>query len=428
MLIDALNRTLLLMGAALNPTCALETRLQALVATRIVIRAAPAALRTFSGQTALVTAATLMARSGHEVWIDAEETMLLAPQPPLRGSELLGGLIDLGRDLLPDCEIRCGAPQDRVDLVVLIGARTWAGDTSQIIAMNAGDGWATLASEPTPWAGDRHPLGGMVAGAMAAAEAFKSAMRRLRSHAPSPIHFDADFAPAEPCQIVLAPEGPGYQGQLPQADLVSGGAIGNAVAYVLLRMPGLEGVLGVLDNDRSDLTNLNRNAMLRRSNAGQLKVDDLADQATGPFRFQARPIRFESGVPLASVVLFGVDDIPSRWAAQATGPEWMAVGATAGFSVQVSEHLPGEPCAGCLHPVAATGAGPIPTVAFVSLWAGLLLVARWLRRLSDAADSTAQTFFSPLRPEGWTYSGLGVAANPACPVQCAASASTKRTA
>ena len=85
MLIDALNRTLLLMGTALNPTT-LETRLQALTATRVVIRAEPAALRTASGQSALVTAATLMARSGHEVWIDAEETTVLGPQPPLRGS------------------------------------------------------------------------------------------------------------------------------------------------------------------------------------------------------------------------------------------------------------------------------------------------------------------------------------------------------
>lgn len=428
MLIDALNRTLLLMGTALNPTCTLETRLQALTATRVVIRADPAALQTASGQSALVTAATLMARSGHEVWIDAEETTVLGPQPPLLGSALLGGLVDLGRDLLPDCEIHRGAPQGRVDLAVLIGARTWVGDAGQIIAMNAGDGWATLASEPTPWAGDQRPLGGMAAGAMAAAEAFKSAMRRLRGHAPSPIHFDADFAPAEPCKIVLASDGPGYQGQLPQADLVSGGAIGNAVAFVLLRMPGLEGSLGVLDNDRSDLTNLNRNALLRRSNAGQLKVDDLAGQATGLVRLPPRPVRFEPGLPLASTVLIGVDDIPSRWAAQATEPQWMAVGATAGFSVQVSEHRPGEPCAGCLHPVAATAAGPIPTVAFVSFWSGLLLVARWLQHLDGAADPTSQTFFTPLRPEGWAYSGLGVAADPACPVQCAASASTKRRA
>ncbi|EJL37369.1 hypothetical protein PMI01_00725, partial [Caulobacter sp. AP07] len=82
MLIEALNRTLLLMGTALDSACSLETRLSALTSTRVLIRAEPAVLATASGQTALVTAATLMARSGHEVWIEAQEAALAAPQPP----------------------------------------------------------------------------------------------------------------------------------------------------------------------------------------------------------------------------------------------------------------------------------------------------------------------------------------------------------
>ncbi len=428
MLIDALNRTLLLMGTALNLDCTLETRLEALTKTRVAISADAAALRTVSGQSALVTMATLMARSGHEIWIAAEETLILSPQPPLRGPNLLAGLVEAGLDLLPDCEIRRGAPQGRVDLAVLIGAPRWAGEAGQVIAMNAGDAWATLGGDAQPWAGDDQPLGGMATGALAAAEAFKSAMRRLRAYAPSPLHFDGDFAPAEPCKVVLAPDGRGYTGKLPPADLISGGAIGNAVAFVLLRMPGVEGRLGVLDNDRSDLTNLNRNALLRRSQTGGLKVDDLAGYATGAVALEPRPIRFEPGTPLAAEVLIGVDDIASRWAAQATDPQWLGVGATAGFSVQVSEHRPGDACAGCLHPVAAQAAGPIPTVAFVSFWAGLLLVARWLRNLAGGEALAAQTFFSPLRPEGWAYADLGVAANPACPVACIASAGLQQRA
>jgi hypothetical protein len=64
----------------------------------------------------------------------------------------------------------------------------------------------------------------------------------------------------------------------------------------------------------------------------------------------------------------------------------------------------------------------------VSFWAGLLLVARWLRHLSGGEGHAAQTFFSPLRPEGWAYAGLGVAANPACPVGCVASAGLQQRA
>lgn len=428
MLIEALNRTLLLMGTALDSACSLASRLSALTSTRVLIRAGPAVLATASGQTALVTAATLMARSGHEVWIEAQETALAAPQPPLRGGWLLAGLADLGDDLLPDRDIRLGAPVGGVDLVVQLGVGVWEGAASQRIALDAGDGWASLDSEPRCWSGGDLPFGAMAAGAMAAAEAFKCAMRKLRDHAPSPQHYDAGFAPASPCRIDLAPEGAFHQGLLPAADLVSGGAIGNAVAFALLRVPGVHGQIGVLDNDRSDLTNLNRNALLRRSRAGALKVDDLAAMAIGSVGFKPRPIRFVAGEPLASTVLIGVDDIPSRWVAQATGPGWMGVGATAGFSVQISEHLPHGPCAGCLHPQAAAPTGAIPTVAFVSFWAGLLLVVRWLRDLQGSPEQSAQTFFSPLRPEGWAYSGLGVTPNPSCPVDCEASRSAKEAA
>ncbi len=428
MLIEALNRTLLLMGTVLDATCSLETRLGALTTTRVLIRAEDAVLATPAGQTILVTAATLMARSGHEVWIEAPETGLLVPQPPVAGELLLAGLADLGDDLLPNCAIRLGAPVGAVDLLVQLGAGAWDGAADQRLALDAGDGWARLTDQPCEWSGRDQPFGAMAAGAMAAAEAFKCAMRKLRDHAPSPDHHDASFAPASPCKIELAPDGVFHQGVLPAADLVSGGAIGNAVAFALLRAPKLEGQVGVLDDDRSDLTNLNRNALLRRSRAGALKVDDLAALATGPLAFVPRPVRLVAGEPLAATVLIGVDDIPSRWVAQATGPGWMGVGATAGFAVQVSEHRPGDPCAGCLHPQAPAPTGAIPTVAFVSFWAGLLLVVRWLRDLHGAPEPHAQTFFSPLRPEGWTYAGLGVAPNPSCPVACEASRAAQRAA
>jgi hypothetical protein len=425
MLIEALNRTLLLMGTALTPTCALETRLKALTDTRVAIRFGADAVATYAGQTAVITAALLLARSGHTIWLDGPEAPLVGPQPPLTGDHLLAALLDAGQDLLPDCAFRPGWPAGAPDLVVLIGDVEAPELAGQIAALNAGDGWASLGSTPEPWLGGALPLGALAAGALAAGEGFKAAMRRLRDHAPSPAHFDAEFAATPACRFELAPPGALYAGALPPADLVSGGAIGNALAFCLLRMPGLTGELGVLDDDRSDLTNLNRNAMLRRSAVGALKVDDLAGHATGGVRLLPRPIRYTAGQPLARQVLIGVDDIPSRWAAQATGPDWIGVGATAGFAVQVSEHQPGEPCAGCLHPQAAGASGPIPTAAFVSFWSGLLLTGRWLRRLAGQPDPRAQTYFSPLRPEGWPYASFAVAANPQCPVGCPASGSAR---
>lgn len=418
MLIKALNRTLLLMGTVLQSTCSLEDRLAALVGTRVVLQADAAALATTAGQTALVTAAMLMARSGHSVWLDIPAVDLVSPQPPLNGADLSEALVALGNDLLPDWSFQTGRPDYPVDVVVVMGRAAPATQAAQAVYLDAGDGWAAFANGPAVWSGQRQPYGAMAAGAMAAAEAFKSAMRRLRAYALAQEPFDMEFAPAPSCRVVLAPDGTLFAGALPTADIVSGGAIGNALVFALTRVPDISGSLGVLDDDRNDLTNLNRNAMLLRSELEAYKVDSLA-RHSGAAKFVPRPARFQPGEALASTVLIGVDHIPSRWSAQATNPDWLGVGATSGFCVQISEHAPGQACAGCLHPAEGEPVGAIPTVAFVSFWAGLLLAVRWLRHLGGQTDSHQQTFFAPLRPEGWSYAGFGVAPHPYCPVGCA---------
>jgi hypothetical protein len=56
-------------------------------------------------------------------------------------------------------------------------------------------------------------------------------------------------------------------------------------------------------------------------------------------------------------------------------PEWLVVGATTHFSAMVSFHSEGLACAHCLHNEDDPGKGPIPTMACVSFWAGLLTAA-----------------------------------------------------
>ena len=125
---------------------------------------------------------------------------------------------------------------------------------------------------------------------------------------------------------------------------------------------------------------------------------------------------------LRKTVLVGVDDIPSRWQAQRTAPDWIGVGGTDLFTVQVSEHRRGTACAGCLHPVARPDSGPIPTVAFVSFWSGLLLAVRLLRLANEDAIAARdqQRLFTTLRPESWGYTAYPVVPAVACPVGCAA--------
>lgn len=420
MLEDALNRTILLMAGELQELRP-DQALAALTGVRVVIAADRAALATPSGQSAYVTAALTMARSGHEIWLAGEETPLLGPQPPLADGLMFEQLLEVGRDLLPWREFHRGYPAGEVDLAVVLGAPEVPSAARQTAYLNAGPWRADLAAAPSAWRGGDWPIGGLAAGALAAGEAFKCALRSLRPLARTPEVFDDMFAPCLTAGIDLAPADTPQLAALPPFDLVSGGAIANAALFALLRLPNVQGSGRVIDHDRSGLSNLNRNALLRRSALEEFKVHDLALYGGG-LKIEPMAVRFEGEMRLGSTVLVGVDDIPSRWRAQATNPAWLGVGGTDRFTVQVSEHGPGEACAGCLHPAAQPDAGPIPTVAFVSFWSGLLLTVRLLRMIAGAPSGPGeqQHLFTVLRPESWGYTAFPVAASADCPVGCTA--------
>jgi hypothetical protein len=117
----------------------------------------------------------------------------------------------------------------------------------------------------------------------------------------------------------------------------------------------------------------------------------------------------------------GVDHIPSRWFAQETGPEWLGVAGTSHLDVIASEHRAGMPCAGCMHPTDEEVEGPLPTISFVSALAGLLLCHRFLAAAvgMPAAPPTYAWGLALHEPRGVT--GIGLRADPRCPVGCAAS-------
>lgn len=418
---DALSRTLLLMRTDLAPSVPDHELVEALTSVRVVLHAGADALATRSGQSALVTAALTMSRSGHEVWIDAEDVETIGPQPPLEPGMLIASIIAVGDDLLPGRSICRGIPT-AADLAVTFGTATASAKATRQAAIDAGDWWGRIAPQPTGWSGSDWPLGGICAGAMVASEAFRIGMRHLAAHARVGSYFDELYAATTKATFALAPDGTLKTATLPRFDLVSGGAIANAALFAAVRLPGVTGSGRVLDDDVSALSNLNRNALLVRSALDMNKVTDLARRATG-LDIDPEPVRYTAGMPLAPTALVGVDDIPSRWAVQSARPDWLGVGATEGFAVLVSSHAPGQPCVGCLHPIAAVPTGPIPTAAFVSLLSGLMLIARWLRSLGAEGKALAdqQTFVNALRPEGWTHGSMPVAPNPSCPVQCAAS-------
>lgn len=418
MIMKALNRTFLLMRTDLVAGVDDEVLLDALRSIRVVLAADEATLSTHSGQCAYITAATLMARSGHSVWLAAPEVGLIGAQPPLRGEKLLAGLRELGEDLLPQWSFENGPFPARADLILTFGEPILKPPEGPVLFANAGDWHGCLSRHPSAWKGESWPVGGLVAAVLGAGEAFKAAMRKLRARAASPALFDELYTDVESAEVEVAPAGTPTVSALGRFDMVSAGAIGNALFHVLLRLPGVNGSARVLDDDESALSNLNRNALLRRSRLERPKVEDVAAYSNG-LLISPVPHRFgtDAGMDLADIVLVGVDHIPSRWAAQRTRPLWLGIGATERFAVQVSLHEEGLACAQCLHPNDAPIDGDIPTAAFVSYWAGLLLAVAFLRFLSDdqpGADRQ-QAYFPTLRPESWQLAHSAVTPRPACP-------------
>jgi hypothetical protein len=407
---DALDRTLRLMRDELVDATPDDMLVAALTETEVALVADAANLASHSAQTAYVTAALLMARSGHRVHLLAPDIPLLGTQPPLPPGGIITGLLATGLDLLPGIAFSDEMPVGKIDLVVALGDSKTSVLGHQIISLNAGDWDGALVSlvKANRWRADRWPLGGMVAAAMVATEAFKIAMRKLEQHARNPALMLETFAPSTDVRFALAPADTPMTCALGEFDCVSGGAITQSVLYTLTRVPGVCGHARVIEPESADLTNLNRYMLLLHSHLGAQKAEDLKVMCSGtaleiapiPKRYEPESIEM---VSLREVVLVGVDDIPSRWMVQRAGPAWLGVGATTHWSAMASFHMPAVGgCAECLHPRDDTNNAPIPTVAFVSFWAGLLTAGYFLRRKGGKPSGAAldqQIYLTCLRPE-----------------------------
>ena len=170
-------------------------------------------------------------------------------------------------------------------------------------------------------------------------------------------------------------------------------------------------------------SNTNRYALARAQDLERPKVDQLTDFATDDVRIAGVPLRLDDEAitvlsELAPRVLVGVDDIPTRWFVQRQRPRWLGVGATSHAFVVVSDHLPGHPCAGCVHPIDDDNPlEEIPTIGFVSLWAGLLLAGALLAPDAARRTGTRRVEAHPMGLYGpHAVKALPQVRNPRCPV------------
>jgi hypothetical protein len=433
--VDELNRTILLCRDFAGDELSDQQICGRFCELRVLCVSDAANLSSHSGQTALVTLVCLLSRMGMQVGLNIPDVPLLRRQPPLQGTHLRRALIASSNTLLTCASVGAHS-RFNPDLVFILGDTPVESSRLPSWRLWGGDWFGRLSQEGFAkagiWTGE-WPIGAMVSAAEAASEAFKAVVRGIPfRHDGAELYFRPVLSCGWDFGTVAVPEGALRVGQV---DLISAGAICQAALFVLTRIPRLEMWGSIFDDDFTAPSNLNRNMLTTAADSGP-KVDVVARCCEPNFRLE--PVR-ERFLPdsaqcrkLAPRALVGVDDIPSRWEAQRSSGGWLAVSGTSHFSVSSSSHSPGEPCCGCLHSVDDPGgAGPIPTVSFVSFWAGLAMAVRLLREAFGQPYPSHQQhlWITPLRlDERHAAMWSRVAPQCECPVRCLASRSTQKAA
>jgi hypothetical protein len=426
---DALARTTLLINREFFGDNADESLIaDALLGSCVRLRADQQALETRAGQSALVTAFSMVARLGIGIELDVANVAVIDRVAPLRVPLLGDALLELGSDLVPGALIR--TRRGKVAEAFAIGSPAVA--PGEIVA-SVGDFDFSLerGSQAASCAGEQ-PFGGFAAGAALAAIALEAALPTIEAATGLETRTPRPY-PGPPCRLDLTDLFPSLGSeldlQIAELDVISGGAITNALLFCMLRVPGLRTGLRVIEADAADLSNVNRYALLRASDNGLLKIDLLEAAATESLQIRGVNSLFTNEnrpqlAPLTERVLVGVDDVEARWWVQEENPAWMAVGATGNHLAQLTTHIPGSPCAGCLHPV-AMAPQEIPTISFVSFWAGLLQACALLSGESEPRNLSVFPFaLGGTMP--WASSAPGPSVQ--CPLRCESSTAFEREA
>jgi hypothetical protein len=379
------------------------------------------------GQAALMTLASLLNRMGMQIGLRVPEVHLLSPQPLMPGASVSDALIASSERLMPGATVSCDS-HFSPDLVLALGDTSVGREYAPHWRLSGNEWSGALGTAETAgaWSTD-WTIGAMVSAVLAANEAFKLVMRRL------PMRYEAAsifFEASSCCEFTFGATAlPPGGVDLGYVDVISAGAISQAALYALLNLPNVSMAGRVFDDDVTSASNLNRNMLTLASDIGTSKTVTVAERCGAELRLEPVADRFlGNGVGregLASRVLVGVDDIPSRWIVQSHAPGWVGVSGTSHFSISSSAHGVGEPCCGCLHPVDDQGGGdPIPTISFVSFWAGLAMAVRLVREAlgTPYPRDRQHLWMTPLRMDHrHAAMWMPVAPRRDCPVRCPAS-------
>ena len=431
----ALSRTTRLINRVFFDADAEEEAIgRGLAATTVRLLADAESMSDAGGQAALIGAFQLIARMGIGIELAVADVPVINAVPPLRRRTLPSALLELGEHLIPETTLR--TERGAVAVTFVFGTTPCAEPGA--IHVYAGDFDCHLSWDPPdtfPTA--TGPLGGLAAAGAAAAIALEHALpdieratgiarsRRPRPSPGPPVHIDLrELFPALERSAVAKGQARAAIGAF---DAISGGAIVNGLVATLLQLPNIGGDMRVIESEPADLSNVNRYLQLRGDEDEPAKIDVLRDSSTVSLRITGVAQRFteetcEQLRPLRERVFVGVDDIPSRWRVQEEWPDSLIVGATNNHEAVVTSHHPGDPCVGCAHPDPLPPSGEfIPTISFVSFWAGLLQACALLAELAEGPAARRYTVFPfALGGSRW-YDVAELVANKRCPVGCARS-------
>jgi hypothetical protein len=421
-----LDRTILLCRDYVEDGLSNDAIAESFESLRVLCVADERNLSSHSGQSCLTTLVALLSRMGMQVTLAIPEISVILQQPPFLGAFLRKTLLAWSNTLVTAAGVQLHDGEDKPDLVFILGDSQAEQNPCPAWRLGGGDWSGTITQEPAArvhvWRA-HWPVGAMVSAALAAGEAFKHVIRRLPfRNREDKVFFEPSSASNWDFGSVGVPEGVLDLGEV---DIVSAGAISQAALYALLRIPNLRMTGRVFDDDTTGETNLNRNMLSLVSDVGLAKVLLVANRCSPYFYLTPKRQRFAAnhGIErLAPHVLVGVDDIPSRWLVQRHASGVLVVSGTSHFSISSSSHTPTSPCCGCQHPVDdLVGPVTIPTVSFVSFWAGLAMAVRLIRHLVGAPYPLdhQHLWFTPLRMDQ-PYAALWspVAPRLDCPVRC----------
>ena len=253
--------------------------------------------------------------------------------------------VDLAKSINPNLEITTA------DCDFGIGIGSKASPKSARAVFAGSDGWDGSLSSDGPQASGNsgNPFGAGAAACLAVGEVFRQVFE-IGSPTPSVVTLSTLDAASQPSKVNLDLDGI----DIGSAVLVGVGAIGNATVWALGRSP-VTGEIHLVDNERTELSNLQRYVLTTRADDDAIKVDLAAKFLSGGIRGVAHADRWEHFVAKNgyrwSQVLVALDSAQGRRDVQASLPEWIANAWTQPGDLGVSDHPWGGTgaCLACMY-------------------------------------------------------------------------------